>query len=272
MKLLEGLDTDHQIYMDNYYTSPTLFRDLKRLGFGACGTARVDRKGIPPTFRGKLPKGQVRTSTLAGGVLALQWMDKRLVTMLSTGNDSSMSTIQRRSRHSTSGLEVIQKPSVVVDYNAHMGGVDQADQMLSYYGFSHRTVKWWRRAFYHLFNVSIVNSYILYQEQGGKCSHEQFRVELARQLLSKAELNVPSPTPLVSLTPTSRLTGRHFLGKIPTSTSGRIVQSQCRVCCWRKGRKRVTTTYRCKQCEVPLCVVPCFELYHTHTNPVRYLN
>ena len=157
MKLLEGLDTDHQIYMDNYYTSPTLFRDLKRLGFGACGTARVDRKGIPPTFRGKLPKGQVRTSTLSGGVLALQWMDKRLVTMLSTGNDSSMSTIQRRSRHSTGGLEVIQKPSVVVDYNTHMGGVDQADQMLSYYGFSHRTVKWWRRAFYHLFNISIVH-------------------------------------------------------------------------------------------------------------------
>ena len=39
----------------------------------------------------------------------------------------------------------MQKPIVVEEYN--MGGVDQSDQMLAYYGFTLRTVKWWRRAF-----------------------------------------------------------------------------------------------------------------------------
>ena len=40
------------------------------------------------------------------------------------------------------------------------GGVDKADQLLSYYGFSHRPVKWWRHAF---FGNAIVNAYILYR-------------------------------------------------------------------------------------------------------------
>ncbi len=42
-----------------------------------------------------------------------------------------------------------------------MGGVNKSDQLLSFYGFSHWTVKWWRRAFFHLFDMAIVNAYIL---------------------------------------------------------------------------------------------------------------
>ena len=154
-----------------------------------------------------------------------------------------------------------------------MGGVDQADQMLSYYGLSHRTVKWWRRAFFHLFDLSVINAYILYlQQTNRRCSHEQFRVELAKQILVKYGGQVPSSTSSPGfLADIQRLTGRHFPSKIPLSRSGRPAQSQCHVCCWKKGRRRVTTTYKCEQCQVPLCIVPCFELYHTHSDPFRYL-
>ncbi len=44
--------------------------------------------------------------------------------------------------------EVVRKPQAVVEYNKYMSGVDRADQLLSYYGFGHRTVRWWRRAFF----------------------------------------------------------------------------------------------------------------------------
>ncbi len=30
-------------------------------------------------------------------------------------------------------------------------------------------------------------------------------------------------------------------------------------------------TFKCKQCDLPMCVVPCFELYHTKVDPQRYL-
>ena len=38
MKMVEGLDKEHQVYVDNFYTSPDLFCDLRADGFGACGS------------------------------------------------------------------------------------------------------------------------------------------------------------------------------------------------------------------------------------------
>ena len=79
-----------------------------------------------------------------------------------------------------------------------------------------------------------VDSECLYLASGTS-SYKKSRVELDCQVLSSAV--IPSPASSRILSPTKE---RHFI---------------------KKGRKRVTTTYRCKQCKVPLCVVPCFELY-----------
>ena len=68
----------------------------------------------------------------------------------------------------------------------------------------------------------------------------------------------------------SRLTERHFLGRTVGET-GKFSQPDCAVCSRKKGRARKTTSYMCKQCALPMCPVPCFELYHTKVDPVRYL-
>ena len=220
MELMKGLEhKGHHVYMDNFFSSPDLFRDLKSLGIGACGTARVDRKGMPALFSSNLEKGKVRKRQLAGGVLALQWQDKNKVTMLSTIHQSGMTVVQRRSRHGQRGVEEIRKPTVVMQYNKFMGGVDQADQMLSYYGFTHRTAKWWRRTFFHLLNVSVLNAYIFHQQQEQKkCTHEQFRIELARQILQKyggVTRMSPQSSQILPTLEQFRLTGRHFLERTP---------------------------------------------------------
>ena len=41
----------YTVYMDNFYTSPDLFMELKRTGFEACGTIRVNRRGVSDTFK-----------------------------------------------------------------------------------------------------------------------------------------------------------------------------------------------------------------------------
>jgi len=70
-----------------------------------------------------------------------------------------------------------------------MGRVDQADQLLSHYGFGHRSVKWWRRAFLFLLDLAVLNSYILYlyaktnTYKKGRLTHEQFCITLATELL-----------------------------------------------------------------------------------------
>ena len=47
----------HHMYMDNLYTSPALFSELRSRGFGTCGTLRLNRCGIPIEAKGKLENG-----------------------------------------------------------------------------------------------------------------------------------------------------------------------------------------------------------------------
>ena len=57
LALLEGLEgRGHHIFTNNYYSSPALFADLRDLGFGACGTVRVNRRGLPAEMKATLAK------------------------------------------------------------------------------------------------------------------------------------------------------------------------------------------------------------------------
>ena len=217
---------------------------------------------------------------IKNGTLYLKWMDKRVVSMISTiHNQHRMVPVQRRSRHSRSGHEDIEKPECICDYNKLMGGVDLYDQLCSYYSFDHRTVKWWRRAFFHLLNTAIVNAYLLYMESTQstrKLTHVDFRIDLAKSLLQEAGEPIadtpPDPSSRTEAAPDPlRLLGRHFPEKVPPTASGRPGQLECAVCSKKKGRRKVSTTYRCKSCKKALCVVPCFELYHSHINPTRHI-
>ena len=84
------------------------------------------------------------------------------VAALSTIHDASMTTISRRSRAAEGGVERVRKPTMIAEYNTYMGGVDIADQLVTYYGFSHCCRKWWKRVFFHLLEVCMVNAYIMY--------------------------------------------------------------------------------------------------------------
>ena len=55
------------------------------------------------------------------------------------------------------------KPSIVDEYNMSMNGVDKADQYTVYYAFVRKSRKWWRKLFFWLLEVTLVNSYILYK-------------------------------------------------------------------------------------------------------------
>ncbi|XP_042149335.1 uncharacterized protein LOC115316962 isoform X3 [Ixodes scapularis] len=62
-----------------------------------------------------------------------------------------------------------------------------------------------------------------------------------------------------------RLTARHFMSVIPPTAAKSNPTRVCHVCAQSKTRqtKRKESRYMCSACEMPLCVVPCFEQYHT---------
>ena len=84
LTLLQGLEhKGHHVYMDSYYSSPTLYKKLKENGFGACGTVRVDRQKILEEWKqgrsekkrqeNMISKGEVRSVDLEDGLVPLQW-------------------------------------------------------------------------------------------------------------------------------------------------------------------------------------------------------
>ena len=263
LELLQDLvGNTYEVYVDNFYTSPALFTDLIHLGFKACGTLNNNRRGINQSFKNhKLAKGELYSErTDDDKMMCLKWKDKREVCMLSTFHDDSVTSKKRRTKHSADGTETIKKPKVVEDYNQYMGGVDKSDQLILYYGFAHRRVKWWERAFFHLLDLCLVNAHILYNMNNSKkLTQLDFRIEVGKSLLDGFQSHISHH--FVSTELPLRLTERPFPEPVPTDTpyGGR---PQCEVCRSRK-QKRSQTQYRCKQCKTPLHLHPCFEIYHT---------
>ena len=51
------------VYTDHFYSSPALLKALTDSGFGACGTARKDRRGIPKSVStANLQKGEIQST------------------------------------------------------------------------------------------------------------------------------------------------------------------------------------------------------------------
>ena len=126
MELVNDQRLEQKGYIVYTYSSPALFKALTDSGFGACGSARKDRRGIPKSVStANLQKGETQ-SICDDGILSLKWRDKRDVLMLSTFHDDTMVGKSRRSKTAVGGVETIQKPRVVEEYNQFMGGVDKS--------------------------------------------------------------------------------------------------------------------------------------------------
>ena len=113
---------------------------LEKNGLGACGTLRPNHRDVPSGIKEKIRRGERKAFKLDNSMLAIKWMDKRSVIMLTTIHSDEIIRTERRSRRSEGGREKVEKPVAVAKYNKFMGGVDTADQFLSYYGFSHHTL------------------------------------------------------------------------------------------------------------------------------------
>jgi len=147
----------HIVYMDNWYTSPTLLKHLSSKKVGACGTVKANRKGMPNLCK-KLKRGECKLAiTKKSKILACKWKDKRDVLMLSTIHKHQMKKINKNDK-----LQI--KPNCILDYNTNMGLVDKTDMMMSFNGTIRKSVRWYKKIFFHLLDIAILNSGIIYNK------------------------------------------------------------------------------------------------------------
>ena len=76
----------HHLYVNNFYTSPKLFKDLLEAGTLACGTVRSNRKGFPAAVQDNVDQNDslFYKADMTGFATAVHWKDKRDVFSLTT--------------------------------------------------------------------------------------------------------------------------------------------------------------------------------------------
>jgi len=87
------------------------------------------------------------------------------------------------------------KPHIMEWCNWHMGYVDSSDRMANSYSMSQRTFKWTRKLFFHLLDLTVLNSWILLSSCGAIYTHWDFRLLLVRNLIEEAGKSQDHPTP-----------------------------------------------------------------------------
>ena len=253
------LDKGHRVFADRYYTSILLATALHDRQTDYTGTSMKNRLDLPDQIRDKsfhLTDNQV-VAYRSDWLLAMGWraaQKKKPLIMISSNSPSTSLEVQSR----RTGRLCI-KPQVVNEYNQSMNGVDKAEQYTVYYSIQ-KSKKWWRKLFFWLLEVTIVNSYILYKiSTPSPSTHLQYRRSITNALATRY-LSLAPPRPLAGRPSTrhrpdpSRFNHRqqHYLGRREESL-------RCAVCSLRHR-----TIYYCKNCpsKPALCPVPCFKQYH----------
>ena len=174
-----------------------------------------------------------------------------------------MSKIKRWDKKNKQYVEV-PGPNLIKVYNAHIGGVDLCDMLLSLYRNSIKGKKWYRRIIFHMLDLCVVNAWLLYTRSEGSSatiSLCDFKHDVAIGLIS-ADTTARSRDELAILPASVNLDARfdrvdHF----PILTDVKHAQRCKGAECTRK------TKFMCRKCKVYLCVdrSECFYRFHHRT-------
>lgn len=265
---------NYKVYADNFFTSVPLVLKLKEKELWYVGTVRANRlqgaekKLKPVKVLQKEGRGSVSVCTSNEDITVTRWIDNSAVHVLSSyAGKEPVSTAQRFSRKEKKFIE-IQRPYSIELYNKHMGGVDLMDSLVALYRNDVRNKRWYMRIFYHMLNVTVVNSWILWKwEKYEALDLLEFKSRIATGLIyqGKAEMmkkkrgrpsdesQEPKKKRVSHSVPKElRLDGgQHYPKKSTESHANRCRDSQC----------KSKTRFQCGTCKVPVCP-QCMERFH----------
>jgi hypothetical protein len=273
----------YRLAFDNYFTSIPLLKQLKEKGILAVGTIRGNRlRGAAALLKTeKMLKKEGRGShdwraDQESGVTIIRWLDRSIVQIASNYLSGEAGEEVQRFSQQQKTMMTIPCPQMVQVYNKGMGGVDLADQLLSYYRVHIKTKKWYRHVFFHLLSVAVVNSWLLYRRD---CDFEKmpqqqriplikFQMKIAESLIRCGKA-VPQgrkrlrEDPVMALLKTPEASVR--LDRVDHFPVFLEKQQRCKLCAQRKSEKGGFTFIQCTKCCVSLCLTReknCFYDFH----------
>ena len=280
MKLTQLLfNQGYDIFFDNFYTSVKLVNDLFILKTSPCGTVTENHKGFPNSMKNgkiwakKKDRGEIRWIR-ENSCLVLQWIDNKVVTMLSTiDKTNDYVEVPRKVKVNNEWKTItVRKPYHIERYNNFMNGVDKSDQILAKYNLLRKCVRWWKTIFFHLIYIATVNSFILFKsfseqnpdneqlQRKKKHSFLEFREELIRNLI---DLDQYAERPLFRPRPPPQDKSQFQTDHIPVFSD---TKRNCKVCYMTIKKEMKVRSY----CSAPHCNIyrhycqgyKCFRIRH----------
>ena len=258
---LEG--DNHEVYMDNFFSSVNLFEERLQKSVLCCGTLRTNRKGCPEVLKGKkVVRKQGETKTMQKGrsadcIRLVRQEADNLPVYLCRSNRSGNREETMSRRHSER-CQLSWRCYEVQREHGRSGSSRSNAHSLPIIP-SRKSRKWWKYIFWFLFDTALVNALICISEspnhvtktRSGKVlkrTQLEFRENFARQLIS----NYRGTRKRRSQSNLEQNGEGHWPVKCEK-------MKRCRQCS-KQGRRR-ESLYGCELCKVPLCVV-CFKDFH----------
>lgn len=252
-RLLEPLyGKGHTVFLGSWCTSPQLFHYLLTKKVGACGMVRPDCRSCPAFEH--VSRG-TSTHYHANDVLAVKWHYR-------TSKEHLLTTVHgwEPEKHS--------RPQPFADFRSNTKRLAVSDTQVFFTDV--KVIKWYKKLFYHLLDLTLVNTYMLFVAKTGTRPHyEAFHRRLIKQIFERFAGEAMRPklkTPNTGSPPLRFVLSKgHFARLLVEREGEKEVQKSCYVCAntVHRAPKRKATCYYCSVCGIPLCIVPCFEQYHT---------
>ena len=183
----------------------------------------------------------------------IKWYDNKSVMLLGSHLEeiTSISTVQRRVKGPLSKIPV-NCPNGIKLYNSKMDGVHLMDQLKSAYQLDRRSkFLFYIRLFFHLFDVAIVKSFIVYQKLENKdLTLKEFKICIALKLIAsfvRRKLSCPKHRP-------SKRTKAQRSGPIPPSHLSIFLETRRRFTVCSQAGKENRTFVTSSLCDVVLCL------------------
>ena len=129
------LSKGHHLFMDNFYNSIELSKELLKHKTHTTGTLRSNRKGNPKEVTSKKLKKGEHIWRGRGQIYVSKWRDKRDVLSITTNHHPEMVEVTNKFGQKKN------KPNDIAEYNLNMSGVDRCDQMISYYSSPRKSIR-----------------------------------------------------------------------------------------------------------------------------------
>lgn len=259
---LENLN-EHEIYVDNFFSSYDLFQRMRSIGLRITGTIRSNRTCRCPLKDDKALKKEERGSydykyEEKNELFFLKWHDNSTFTIAS--NHQSAEPVGQAKRWSTSQKKevFVPQPFLISQYNKYMGGVDHLDWLIQAYRISIRSKKWYFPLVTNFLDIAMVNSWILHRfVNKNEMSLKDFRRTVTKAYLQLSSDSNPRNSgrpkvfaskviPEIRFSDVSHILNRTEEGK----------QRKCAFC-----KKKVAK--QCEKCNVALHMGECFNQWHS---------